>query len=275
MPTKMVFIILLLTLLTLFFNGNLAFINFVRAISTNGEIIIPFSAESPTIDGKWTTENEWIDSAKITIEKENHKVNIWIKHSEKYLFVLLDFITDFTSSTFDQAGICLDTYDDGGSLPKKDDYLFNLRGSIGSIEVFQGTGVGEKPEDAWRASPVLFNTTGAKGYEGVNNPDEKRDHRIYEFQIGMGWFLETTHYGFYAFLCDWHSNYSFLEWPKDAGGKWESPTIPVATQVPPAPQNWGSIKNHFVHEKFDLTLLVITVMLVVVLMFKLKTWLKW
>lgn len=252
---KIVFIVLLLILLLSTF---LVWFLLKSKVATTEEIIVTFSTRTPIIDGKWTTPEEWIDATKTTIEKENHKANIWIKHNQKQIFILLDFITDFTSSTFDQAGICLDTRDDGGALPQKDDYLFSLRGAVNVLEAFQGTEVGDKPEEAWTSSLMPFNTTGSKGYDGNNNPDEQKAHRIYEFQISIQSFPEGTRYGFYVFLCDWHTNYSLIEWPKNAGGNWSKPTMPVATQVPPAPQNWGAIKDHFIPEKFNFALLFVT-----------------
>lgn len=254
---KIIFIVLLSILLLSIFIASLLLKNI--PVSTMEEITVVFSTKTPTIDGKWTTPEEWIDAAKTLIEKENHKANIFIKHNEKYLFILLDFITDFTSSTFDQAGICLDTLDDRGALPQKDDYLFSLRGAVNVLEAFHGTGIGNKPEEAWTSSLTPFNTTGSKGYEGTNDPDEQKPHRIYEFQIGTQEFPENTHYGFYVFLCDWHTNYSLIEWPPNAGGNWSKPAMPVATQVPPSPQKWGTIRDHFIPEKFDSALLFIAV----------------
>ncbi len=234
-----------------------------KALSTNGCIEIPFSARTPTIDGKWTQQNEWSDAKEITLKREeqNHTVYIFIKHNTTHLFVLIDFLTDFTQSSYDKAGICLDTNENGGQLPEPDDYLFSLCGTVYGVplppEIYRGTGHGENLEDAWIPHQI-YNCQGKIGFTGENDPYENEKHRIYEFQINLKFFPETNHYGVYIFVCDYHTNYSLLEWPENAGGKWEKPSNPDPKQIPPPPDNWGSIKDHFIGEKFDIACFMLT-----------------
>lgn len=219
------------------------------SISTNGCIQVPFSSNIPIIDGQWSTSTEWMDTSETKLENEfNQTAYLRIKHNMTQIFVLIDFVTDHSSSTYDQGGICFDTSNNGGDLPQDDDYLFGILAgqSPKQVDMYKGTASGEKPADAW-VRIFLPEVIGRASFSSLNDPYEgSRNHRIYEFCIPCKYLDVASNYGFYAFVCDWHND-TLLEWPKDSGGIWERGPVGAYT-IPPSPQNWGDINGDFVPE---------------------------
>jgi hypothetical protein len=222
----------------------------VRGVSIpiNGVVNAPFSDRAPTIDGMWTNFSEWADAQSIELNNElNETANIRIKHNGTYIFVLIDFITDFTHSTFDQGGICFDTKDNGGSLPEDDDYLFAILAGQGPkwVYSYRGTGSGSTPPDAWSLT-IFDDVVGQAGFS-KDQYGEGNDHRIYEWQIPCKHWQAASSYGFYLYVYDFHDK-TFLEWPVGAGGNWTQIAQSVPPFVPPSPEQWGTISGDFVPE---------------------------
>ncbi|MBS7632967.1 hypothetical protein KEJ15_05020 [Candidatus Bathyarchaeota archaeon] len=222
--------------------------NTVRALVVNGELQVLFSLDIPTIDGQWTTATEWTDASETKLENTvNMTGYLRVKHNSTCIFILLDFATDYSRSTYDLVGVCFDRFDNGGILPQSDDYLFGIQAgqTPSQVDIFQGTGTGEQPRDAW-TRVFLFDVEGRANYSHVNDPYEGTlDHRTYEFQIPCKYLGAAEGYGFYAFACDYHSN-SMLEWPLNAGGNWTR--MQPLFNVPPSPQNWGTMADNFIPE---------------------------
>ncbi|MDH7563684.1 MAG: hypothetical protein QHH24_02205 [Candidatus Bathyarchaeota archaeon] len=219
-----------------------------HALVVNGGLQALFSSDIPTIDGQWTTANEWTDASETRLENTvNMTGYLRVKHNFTCIFILLDFATDYTRSTYDIGGVCFDRLDNGGVLPQSDDYLFGIQAgqTPAQVDVFQGTGTGQYPRDAW-ARVSLVDVEGKANYSHVNDPYEGSiDHRIYEFQIPCKYLGAAEDYGFYVFACDYHSN-SMLEWPLGAGGNWTR--MQPLFNVPPSPQNWGAVTDNFIPE---------------------------
>lgn len=174
------------------------------SLSANGQIHAPYSSNIPELDGQWSTSTEWLDASETRIENQQNMTAILrIMHNSEYIFVLLDFITDFTRSTYDLAGICFDTLDDGGDTPKTDDYLFGiLAGQAPTfVYTYQGTGM----DDGWGLTS-LYGVWGRAGFSETNDPYEPgMSHRIYEWQVPCKVLGQASFYGFYAFVCDYHT----------------------------------------------------------------------
>jgi hypothetical protein len=222
------------------------------SIPSNGSINIPYSDRAPTIDGMWTNSSEWSDAKLIELSEKlgngvNMTANVRLKNNGTYVFVLIDFVTDFVSNTYDQGGVCFDTRNDGGNLPQSDDYLFSLlAGQAPSfLYTFVGTGSGSKPGDAWSLT-VIPEPVGQAGF-GKGQYGNDTAHRIYEFQIPCTVWSATSSYGFYVYVFDYYTG-AFLEWPVGAGGGWTQIAEGAPQYVPPSPEHWGSIEGAFVPE---------------------------
>lgn len=192
-----------------------------RSLSANGTINVPYSTNVPTIDGAWTTPTEWQVASENVISNENNwTAYLRIEHNGTYLFVLIDFISDQSNSSSNNAWIYFDTKDDGGTLPQTDDYSFDSTGFR------QINGSAAPPQ--WVNITPPAGAVMAKGFSHLNDPyDNTTDHEIYEFRVPCS-FLGGGHiYGFYAVVMD-SSTYTILHWP-------------VASADPSDPNLWGDI----------------------------------
>jgi len=239
-------------LVVVFLSYSLLNIAWVRGLRTNGVVYARCSINIPVIDGKWTTPTEWTDATEIKVENASTGQTLYIrvKCNGTFIYVLLDFVTDYTQSTYDYGGICFDTKDDGDTLAKKDDFSFiQLVGQANFLYILEGTGTGNTTGESWiigryHAHPE---SAGLGGFSGINDPYQSKAHRIIEFRIPRNgrrnWFEEGFHYGFYAFVSDYHSE-TLLEWPTGAGGnnlRLPQTVGAIGMNVPPAPERWGDI----------------------------------
>ena len=232
------------------------------AVPENGQVNVPFSNVALVVDGRWSDSAEWSGAVEVELRNElGEEAYVMLKHNDTHVFVVVDFAADYTRSTFDVAGICLDTQNDGGDLPMEDDYLFALlAGQAPSwVYCFRGMGRGSKPEDAW--SLIFF--SGAVGCAGFSTSQHEgtRDHRIYELQISFQNWKATMSYGFYVFAFDYHSM-TFLEWPYGAGGRWTQTAGSAPQYIPPSPNSWGVLEDNWVPE-FSFPVLFLSVGLAV------------
>jgi hypothetical protein len=218
------------------------------SLPLNGVLLVPQVMDNvPKIDGLWTTPLEWADASETQLKNElNQTAYLRLKHNSTFVFVLIDFVTDHTQSSYDLACVAFDSLDDGGDIPQRDDYLIGMVGVASGFDSYQGTGINGTPQASWmRKGFVGFYAE--KGFSGQNNPYDVSSHRIYEFQVNCEVLGEAMQYGFYVFVCDYHSQ-TLLEWPEGAGGKQLSWNNQDVRNVPPPPTNWGSIENHFIPE---------------------------
>lgn len=243
---KLVFLVLL------FLSYAVSGVGFVQGLPTNGIVYVPYSLNAPTIDGYWTTSTEWTDATVIKVENTTTGWTFYLglKYNGSHVFVLLDFVSDQTSSTHDFGGVFFDTKDDSGILAGPDDFGFVVTPGPPSLtSIYQGTGSGNTTGEAWKEILIRpYDELYFGGFSGANDPYETANHRILEFAISRKWFMGAEiHYGFYAFVSDRHSGIEWpfsrrtlLEWPVGAGGKnieYET----YAAEVPPTPEKWGDI----------------------------------
>jgi hypothetical protein len=223
-------------------------VRFGLSVPVNGSINIPFSDRAPTIDGAWTNSSEWSDATLIKLSNGgNMTADVRLKYNGTCVFVLIDFLTDLVHNTYDQGGVCIDSANDGGSLPQPDDYLFSLLAVQYPtfIYTFRGTGNGSTPADAWSLT-VVPEAVGDVGF-GRGQYGNDSIHMIYEFQIPCTIWPATSSYGLYVYVFDYRTQ-TFLEWPVGAGGEWTSIAKAAPQYVPPSPNRWGSINGEFIPE---------------------------
>ena len=162
------------------------------AVSDNPPIFIPRSESAvPTIDGVWTSSDEWRKASE-TIVKYADDTELIIKanHDTEKLYVLLEMPNDYVLDG--HASICFDTSNEGGPYMKADDYCFVLGSTLGE---FHGDGRSTLMQDTM----LNPNASGARGLSGANSPYESdKDHVTYEFAIPLDYLSDRTEYGFYV-----------------------------------------------------------------------------
>jgi len=143
------------------------------------DIHVPLATVPITVDGKWTTADEWTDG------QEMHSSGaLWrIKHDADYLGAIGHFVQFDSKSTsqrsLDAAWVYLDTRKDGGSTPKEDDYAFGIvfpTSSQSSLQMLRGNGTG------W--TEIQPAHSAASSLDTINSPYKKRGpYAIYELKI--------------------------------------------------------------------------------------------
>jgi hypothetical protein len=95
----------------------------------------------PTIDGKWTSPDEWTDGALLIIAPNaifEGKVTIATDTFEEHI---VEIYSDNTNDTGDYWQFCFDTGNNGGTAPDSDDYRFDIVGHT-TLVAYQGNGAG-------------------------------------------------------------------------------------------------------------------------------------
>jgi hypothetical protein len=134
---------------------------------------------TPTMDGKWTTTNEWVDAAPPTnlgtdfVWREK-----WTYPSDIYQHFIIEFFTDSTNDAEDYYEICYDTSADGGTAPQADDVKVEWKGhSASGLKVYKGNGSG------W----VQYTTLAAGAVNGsdtlTTSPLNSNQHWVFELTI--------------------------------------------------------------------------------------------
>jgi hypothetical protein len=93
-----------------------------------------------TLDGVWTSDDEWTDGPVITVS-ENVSFTGVINLATTAQENLIEFFTDNTNDTGDYWQICIDSANDGGTAPDDDDWRIEVVGHT-TLMVYQGTGTG-------------------------------------------------------------------------------------------------------------------------------------
>ncbi|MGF3521561.1 MAG: hypothetical protein ACQXXJ_00500 [Candidatus Bathyarchaeia archaeon] len=104
-----------------------------------------------TIDGKWTTNTEWVDGLQTSITANAVFRDKWNLVSFDPIVVtqtiLIEFLSDTTNDSQDYWQICFDGGTDGptgGSAPQTDDVRLDIVGH-NTVTWYRGTGTGWSP----------------------------------------------------------------------------------------------------------------------------------
>jgi len=99
--------------------------------------------ELPTIDGTWTSPDEWTGGNVTMINENVTFINTY--YVEQMIFVwssfVIEILNDNTNDTGDYWQICIDGLINGGTAPQDDDYRIDVVGHTNPT-VYQGTGTG-------------------------------------------------------------------------------------------------------------------------------------
>jgi len=93
-----------------------------------------------TIDGKWTTTDEWTDGPVMTMSN-NASFTYNMDFATYTIQWLVEIFNDTTTDAGDYWQICLDPDNGGGTTPKTDDFMIEIQGH-NTLKVYKGTGTG-------------------------------------------------------------------------------------------------------------------------------------
>lgn len=191
-----------------------------------------FKALNPvTVDGRWTSSNEWTDTTSILLSAyRGSGTAYWkIKHDTNYLYALVDFVSDGSTEAGDSCSLYVDGNHDLGSAPKKDDFALaiewpNPNAYTSMIRWGNGT--------SWKA----WNATLPTGFKAIsstnpqNSPYSDTAHVIYEFQIPKS-SLNSTNIGFYVVAYNGNVKMTWQTSQENIPSTWGS--MPLASEPIP------------------------------------------
>lgn len=93
-----------------------------------------------TIDGKWTTTDEWTDGPIMTMSN-NASFTYNMDFTTYNIQWLVELFADNTNDAGDLWQICLDPDNSGGSAPQSGDFKIEIQGHT-TLKIYQGTGAG-------------------------------------------------------------------------------------------------------------------------------------
>lgn len=184
-----------------------------------------------TIDGKWTTVNEWNDSQEIPMEyniynkyKNNGTSYLRVKHDDNYLYILID-VPSHVYPTRLLSNVYVDPEDNGGWQPQPDDYCYSYFAYAGGeyeIKYIVVDGRWEFYHYRGITNTDIRNNISASK-NSINNPYSKISHAIYEYRIPLP---DRKNIRIYVNLLDQDHNF-YATWP---GKVWND-----------TPELWGKI----------------------------------
>ncbi len=95
----------------------------------------------PTIDGEWTSEDEWTDGEVTVISEDAKFTSTWIYSDSVYTHWLVEFFNDTTDDPEDIWQFCIDGDQSGGAAPQTGDFKFEIVGHT-DLTWYEGDGTG-------------------------------------------------------------------------------------------------------------------------------------
>ena len=200
----------------------------ISALEENGVIEMPYTENIPTIDGKWTSPDEWDDAYLHTDTNDDGTFYVLTKHDRDYIYLMFDKVdllnlnydlkvtTDIEKKIFvnDFTKICFDTENDGGYEIKNDDFCFIAHATGEQDKLKSGTTY-KKGDNILKLPSGLQSKV---KFSSENDPYESgRDHIIYEIRVPISFLHKNDVYGFKYDMMN-HNNEKFAmhSWPTDA-----------------------------------------------------------
>ena len=160
---------------------------------------------SVTLDGKWTSTEEWADTSDVALAPWSGSGTAYlrIKHDNSNLYVLLDFVSDRALSWEDKP------------LKHGDSAMISFGQDQIATYSFQTTWIASDQFRfaAWNGSKALetdLNSSGSTSQDSSQDPYNQDPHLIYEFKVPKH--LMTNPTSFTASLFD-NDDEVFMFWP--------------------------------------------------------------
>lgn len=131
---------------------------------------------APTIDGMWTSEDEWTDTEATMIGEDVSFRSTWAFGDDVVTQWIIEFLSDTTDDPEDLWQFCIDGEQSGGASPQASDYKFEITGHT-TLEWYTG-GVGD-----W-TGPISLDASEIEWAATLSaSPTDSTPHWILEFQI--------------------------------------------------------------------------------------------
>jgi hypothetical protein len=169
-----------------------------------------------TIDGKWTTTNEWTLNGEVTLIDANASFrSVWtmVDTDVVYDTFLVEFFSDNTTDAGDYWQICIDGNQGGGATPQADDYRIDIVGHT-TLTVYQGTGSG------WTATGTPSTLEWADSLN--DSPTNSTSHYMLEITFLKSELGASAYWNFRLAVYD-ESTDTLLAWPptpQDEPDRW-------------------------------------------------------
>lgn len=168
--------------LTLFFLFILLSSAIFLQVSARLTLVSPKLANDVTIDGKWTSAQEWTDASEfpLTFMEGTGEAYFSMKHDNNNFYVLVDFVSRAQTVVGDGALVGLDTQNDGGKEIKDDDLALLIRWNTPTVSMGAMQWHGWMGQN-WQPLPSGFEAKSST--DAQNDPHSTASHEIYEFRI--------------------------------------------------------------------------------------------
>jgi hypothetical protein len=194
---------------------GLAFVDDVSFTYEESQIACPPSWSSVTIDGKWTTSEEWADALTVTLAKsfdssKDATAYLYAKHDDSNFYFLVDFVSATSLNTaYDGAGIIIDPLHNGGNGPQSDDRRFDSTWTGGQMAVGRGAAKWDWDNSLPQGVEINMSMT--------NSSNLSQQHEVSEFKIPFSVFPElqnTIGFALGAYAGS-GASLKLATWPKD------------------------------------------------------------
>lgn len=210
------------------------------------QLSAPLLSNPVTIDGKFTTSNEWADALQVSMSSScsgcSGKALLYMKHDSANFYFLEDFLSDTSLTSVsnglgDSASVSIDSAHDGGSVTGSDDVRFDSSYSHGG---FMAYGIGGSAFSWNNALPAGVQIAMSLS----NSPNSAVPHVIAEFQIPFSVFPKlpnTVGFSAAAYVCGQNSCGQLVIWPanydRDIPSTWGELTV-SPTPIPEFRNFW-------------------------------------
>jgi len=198
-------------------------INKITVAHYSPDIVCPKLTQPVTLDGKWTTPDEWSDATVVPMEHNpeatlqqcpnNGTAYLLTKRDIHYLYIMVDYLSDTTPGSppmpntwWEGAYVYFDPKKNGGTQPQTDDYCYEL--AVSGDQEWQAKVLVKNNAYDWKAS-IEMPGTSATSSDAINDPHSKNKHVIYEFKIPLP---KETEIGFFVGAMDSGAK-SYMTWP--------------------------------------------------------------
>jgi hypothetical protein len=129
----------------------------------------------PTIDGMWTSEDEWTDGEITMIGEDIAFRSTWDMATDVMTRWIVEFFSDTTDDPDDVWQVCIDGYPAGDSTPQAGDFKFEITGHT-DLVWYEGDGTGWTEVELDASEMEWANSLS-------ESPTNSTPHWILEFQI--------------------------------------------------------------------------------------------
>jgi len=184
----------------------ISFTVFVPVSVARDSLAVPRLVNPVTIDGKWTTPDEWSDTQRVSMhvaEGPESTGFLRIKNDDQYLYLLVDFISDTTPAirqtrgepvhwSFDGVSVGIDEHANE-QKPKpvgdRDDFAECVSGSRCVLIELKWLSGYSAPQPV---TPSDAGIDGVMSYDATSDPDLETPHAIYELAIPVETFASPS-----------------------------------------------------------------------------------